>query len=279
MLGIKAQGRTLFSGRAASSNARPVGFTLIELLVVVAIISLLAAILFPVFSRARENARRASCMSNMKQAGMAAMQYIGDNDNRLMNATPTGSSTPGNLWTPIQPYLRSDQSLFCPSGPRFTYPWSPGNTTYNMHYGFPVNWSGVSWYITPVVRLTVVGQIFTSFNSPPLQDVIPDPSRTCLFAETGDRNGNNYKLYGAGTSIFDAERLNAAVGVLYADRHLDGSNYAYMDGHVKWLSKDATDAVFIQQRDGATGANRHNGIHAGNADQFPIVFAWRLRAS
>ena len=54
------------------------GFTLIELLVVIAIIAILAAILFPVFARARENARKTSCMSNMKQLGLAVMQYTQD---------------------------------------------------------------------------------------------------------------------------------------------------------------------------------------------------------
>jgi len=56
------------------------GFTLIELLVVVAIIALLAAILFPVFSRARENARRTTCQSNLKQLAMGMIQYAQDSD-------------------------------------------------------------------------------------------------------------------------------------------------------------------------------------------------------
>lgn len=59
------------------------GFTLIEILVVIAIIALLAAILFPVFARARENARRTSCASNLKQIGLGIMQYTQDYDERM----------------------------------------------------------------------------------------------------------------------------------------------------------------------------------------------------
>ncbi|RYG53119.1 DUF1559 domain-containing protein, partial [bacterium] len=59
-------------------------FTLIELLVVIAIIAILAAILFPVFGRARENARRSSCQSNLKQIGLGIMQYTQDYDERII---------------------------------------------------------------------------------------------------------------------------------------------------------------------------------------------------
>ncbi len=56
------------------------GFTLIELLVVIAIIAILAAILFPVFARAREQARKASCESNLKQISTAILMYSEDFD-------------------------------------------------------------------------------------------------------------------------------------------------------------------------------------------------------
>src|SRR5579862_5218547 len=58
------------------------GFTLIEVLIVVAIVAILAAILFPVLSQAREKARAAACLSNMRELGMAAAMYVDDQDGR-----------------------------------------------------------------------------------------------------------------------------------------------------------------------------------------------------
>ena len=78
------------------------GFTLIELLMVIAIIYCLDAILFPVFARARENARRAACQSNLKQIGPALAQDTQDYDERLPNSwgytSSWGSYTPDTAW-------------------------------------------------------------------------------------------------------------------------------------------------------------------------------------
>jgi prepilin-type N-terminal cleavage/methylation domain-containing protein len=87
------------------------GFTLIELLVVIAIIAILAAILFPVFARARENARRASCLSNAKQIGLGVMQYAQDYDEKLMF-----SYGPQGIWADVtQPYVKNYQMFKCPT--------------------------------------------------------------------------------------------------------------------------------------------------------------------
>jgi prepilin-type N-terminal cleavage/methylation domain-containing protein len=69
-----------FTQIAKRSRPQPQGFTLIELLVVIAIIAILAAILFPVFARAREKARQTTCMSNLKQIGVAFLMYTQDYD-------------------------------------------------------------------------------------------------------------------------------------------------------------------------------------------------------
>lgn len=108
------------------------GFTLIELLVVIAIIAILAAILFPVFAQAREAARKATCQSNLKQIGSAYMMYTQDYDelfpiNDGNNSSPAWYTQPADsrgvasqarlgVWTTtLQPYIKNWKVFQCPS--------------------------------------------------------------------------------------------------------------------------------------------------------------------
>jgi prepilin-type N-terminal cleavage/methylation domain-containing protein/prepilin-type processing-associated H-X9-DG protein len=97
------------------------GFTLIELLVVLAIIAVLAAILFPVFARARESARRTHCASNLRQLGLALQMYASDWDGLI----PTTFGAPHHMiWRDdlgpvahgrLMPYVRNLSLFFCPT--------------------------------------------------------------------------------------------------------------------------------------------------------------------
>lgn len=117
-------------------NRRNTGaFTLIELLVVIAIIAILAAILFPVFAQAREQARKITCLSNIKQCGLAVTMYEQDYDESVILSI--SSSRPDGydvmLWQDLaQPYLKNKQVLFCPintyQGQTFPYSGEIGPT-------------------------------------------------------------------------------------------------------------------------------------------------------
>jgi prepilin-type N-terminal cleavage/methylation domain-containing protein/prepilin-type processing-associated H-X9-DG protein len=250
---------------------KPSAFTLIELLVVISIIAILAAILFPVFARARENARRSSCQSNLKQLALGVLQYAQDNDGRIMGYIGgPGNNSDWNRFEPVQPYIKNQQVYFCPSAPRynstnFSGPWA-------SHYGFVTDSgfgsiSSSRYFATAVVRLDNPLQPFRT--STMMLDSLPNVAQTCLLGETHYSSGltSNYLVNGHGGTAFGARSTDALINWLERSRHLEGGNYAYVDGHVKWLKKETIDSVYVQQGTGATEATAAN---------LPIVFGWSL---
>jgi prepilin-type N-terminal cleavage/methylation domain-containing protein/prepilin-type processing-associated H-X9-DG protein len=198
-------------------------FTLIELLVVIAIIALLAAILFPVFARARENARRASCQSNEKQIGLAIMQYVQDNDERFFSELGNDGNEPNFPWYDVlQPYLKSTQVLVCPSR-------RPGYNTYlGSGYGFDsvANTYGVNNGNSQPGQ----GAVTKNYTvAPRAMSQIAWPAELVLFGEYAE----------AGNSGRDPSINGTIVGGSVAIAHFEGANYAFVDGHVKYMTKSA----------------------------------------
>ncbi|MBP8954360.1 MAG: DUF1559 domain-containing protein [Armatimonadetes bacterium] len=187
------------------------GFTLIELLVVIAIIAILAAILFPVFARAREKARQSSCLSNLKQITLAVLMYADDWDETL----PYYQRPWGYAWyDDIMPYMKNRQILVCPSKPD----WNPSAPTHKTGYGlnetvFPSG-SGSPWPV-PSIPLSA----------------IQSPSETIAGA---DKNQGNVYIVGVSFAGSTAWPYNVDT------RHNDGANFAFMDGHAKFMSKGGT---------------------------------------
>lgn len=218
------------------------GFTLIELLIVMAIIVLLAAILFPVFARARENAKRASCTSNLKQIGLGLLQYIQDYDERTPESHPdilqpslADQSNPLQMnWIKgLQPYVKSWQLFKCPSVPEYTLGGGLNPIKPNDNISYTVNGVVIG---RPVSVIPTVSTIIWAHEL--------EFSYSCEFVrpklQTGDVPGVTgdyyYWLY-----------------VNYDVVHFDGANLLFCDGHVKWKKRDVIAATEFGLNSSAVG--------------------------
>ena len=264
-----------------SQKVNRCGFTLIELLVVIAIIAILAAILFPVFAKVREKARQTSCASNLKQIGLAFMQYEQDNDEQMIYPDDAwGQGWAGKIYS----YVKSTGVYGCPDDP--TAPTVAG--LYKVSYGMNGNvWPSNSTFYggttasslasqgspaNTVLLFELQGQTSTGngWVGVDVTNAHEDSSSSGTGAIGGGCDGpmptGNYchAKYATGNIAgYPLTNWNgSALGV-----HTDGSNYLALDGHVKWLRPTAVSGGLSAANSNAVeihnGSGKNNGYAAG----------------
>lgn len=222
---------------ALEFTSRKKGFTLIELLVVIAIIAILAAILFPVFARARENARRSSCQSNLKQIGLGIMQYTQDYDEKvpLQDGDYIGdfaNSTSATWQRGIYPYTKSWQILSCPSAENLVTTATNSKSSYFGNGVVMPNGSSrsvASIQNTANVIMLHEGKYVVSASVD--RPIVSDPADHSFYAWQ--------------------------YGVEQNTVHFDGGNLLFVDGHVKWKKQSAICAsdFGLKNINGSVGAD------------------------
>lgn len=209
------------------------GFTLLEVLVVLFVVCVLAALLFPVGARGRENARRSSCQSNLKQIGLGVLQYVRDYD-EIYPLAYTDDDASGDYnanfdrgWMQlVQPYIKSTQVFQCPSE--------------NKDY-FPPLRATDYWYNAPISQNRSIAQIAKPALTVMCGDGVGMPAAFVATHGAIAYKGNAPSLKYNG-EIWDATRATNGQG---GRRHLDGINFMFCDGHVKWFKPETVGAVKV----------------------------------
>jgi prepilin-type N-terminal cleavage/methylation domain-containing protein/prepilin-type processing-associated H-X9-DG protein len=229
-------------------------FTLIELLVVIAIIAILAAILFPVFAQAREKARQSSCLSNLKQMGLAISMYAQDWEGYPMMSSPS-DAVPRTRWPDyVYPYVKNQQLFICPSAAQeiFGKQWAHDLTKTYGGYGYNYQYLGNtrllfaatdSMVAVPAETVLVADTNGVRLDSgavnagqytidPPLTSRRGSGKASGYYGEGPKECGTGATVAGRwGCRSTPAERHNGLVVVTFADGHSKAMKLSRLDDY------------------------------------------------
>ena len=213
-------------------STRRTAFTLIEILVVLAIIGILSAILFPVFSSARESARIATCSSNLKQIYVGTQLYMNDSNGTYPYRFLGASCDWADM---VYPYVKSTAVFECPNAEQGEFKLGCPPDTPSTETSPEIRWGGSYNY-----NLLRVGK-----RQRIRESGVGRPSDVALFVDGSGSFITPYdRLY---ESTMQANQNNAD-----GERgHRGGFNFCFADGHIKWISADNMDkrSLWINDRD------------------------------
>jgi prepilin-type processing-associated H-X9-DG protein/prepilin-type N-terminal cleavage/methylation domain-containing protein len=207
-------------------SSKKTAFTLIELLVVVAIIAMLTAILFPVFARVRENARKTSCISNLKQIGLGIDQYGQDYDQRIMTVSMGGGTGKTRYWWALVnnaastiadendgllfPYMKNTQVQACPS--------------FDNKLRAALKLTGYGYNYAYITNSTTTMTTYAN---------LVDPVRTVVMADSAQINFMDRKSLQGNTFMEPPNPKSGGPYPTFHGRHNGMGNVLWADGHVK----------------------------------------------
>jgi len=230
-------------------DRRPIrGFTLIELLVVVAILALLAAILFPVFGRVREKARASTCLSNLKQIATAEMQYCQDSDGynapigggtSTLNPNGDGHYLTSPSWRQtLNSYIENSQVFSCPdhnsnvgnADGAITSTSADITPGYGTYSAIPVSYAGTGY------TMSTTGMVISGFTDPSTRLMIVEEASSgttygaASWSTCPSTPNSNWVDYWNG-EVGGVPMVNDAKYIFTG--HTAMLNYCFLDGHVK----------------------------------------------